>query len=292
MDNFRSARMQVGELLLAMIVEDIGKEETEVIVEGDAVRDARVVVLNKPELDEDGLPYLSNDLQRIRLKVSLDEVPSTQSFRAQQLNSISEVVKSLPPQYQAVLTPFVFALTDTPFKQEMIDALRKVQEFGSPEEVEKRIRSEIANELKGREIELKADKTQAEIKEIEARAVQIGVQAAFSAMQAGAQIAQAPVIAPLADVVMQTAGYQPPAPPGVDPNFATPQQIADAQGGAPGALESTGLPVVRQNTSPTYPPVPQSAMTGIETPDIDDNLLNRGHGNDADYFSPASGDPG
>ncbi len=39
--------------------------------------------------------------------------------------------------------------------------------------------------LKRRELELKERKAESEIKEIDARSVQIGVQAAYSAMQAG-----------------------------------------------------------------------------------------------------------
>lgn len=41
------------------------------------------------------------------------------------------------------------------------------------------------NDIKRRELALKEQRTASEIKEIEARAVQIGVQAAYAAMQAG-----------------------------------------------------------------------------------------------------------
>ena len=47
---------------------------------------------------------------------------------------------------------------------------------------------------------------------IVAKAVQIGVQSAFAAMQAGAQVAQMPMIAPIADTMMQGAGYKRPNP--------------------------------------------------------------------------------
>ena len=130
----------------------------------------------------------------------------------------------------------------------------------------------LANELKARELDLKTARTAAEVKEIEARAVQVGVQAAFAAMQAGAQIAQAPVVAPLADIVMQTAGYRPPDPPGQDPNFAVPP------GAAPEAVAAATPPLVQpppQNTSPTFPAKPRqggSGMGGIETAKTADNL--------------------
>ena len=101
-----------------------------------------------------------------------------------------------------------------------------------------------------------------------AEAVQTGVQAAFSAMQAGAQVAQMPQIAPIADVVMQGAGYKRPNPMGDDPNFPQPTAPAVAE-------QAQAAPEVRQNTSPTFPPVPDdgtSPIQGIETPATADNL--------------------
>lgn len=90
------------------------------------------------------------------------------------------------------------------------------------------------------------------------------------------------MIAPIADEVMKGAGYQMPNPVGDDPNFPTAPQAAAMNIRSPyiqgqGAMVgSEQLPQVQQNTSPSYPPVPQdapSAMTGIETPSTKDNLL-------------------
>ena len=117
-------------------------------------------------------------------------------------------------------------------------------------------------------------------------AVQIGVQAAFSAMQGGAQVAQMPMIAPIADAIMQGAGYQKPTPGGDDPNFPTPTQTAamnikspyiQGQGaeGTPAEAEAGAAADVQANTSPAFPPVPQDAGTGqqgIETLSTADNL--------------------
>lgn len=278
MDNFRAARSMVGELLIAMIVEDMGSQEHTVIIEGDAVREDRTVVINKPETSPlTGHPYLSNDLQRTRLKVALEDVPSTASYRGQQLNAMSEAVKSLPPQYQAAVLPFMVGLMDVPFRREVVEAIRTAGEQESPEQIEERIKQAVddalakaGNDLKARELDMKERKTTEEIEEIRARAVQIGVQAAYSAMQAGAQVAQMPQIAPIADVVMQGAGYKRPNPLGDDPNFPQPM-VAPVAPVQPGVM-----PEVQQNTSPAFPSVPQdggSPMAGIETPAITDNLV-------------------
>jgi hypothetical protein len=269
MDNRNAARTLIGELLLSLIVEDIGDQPTEIIIEGDAITEDRKITLNATELDEDGTPYLSNALQQIMLKVDLEDVPSTNSYRAQQLNAMSEAIKALPPQFQAAAMPFLASLMDVPFKRDLVEALRKAGAQEDPAAVEKRVRGEIANELKSRELDLKAAKNDAEVKQILAQAVQVGVQAAFSAMQAGQQIVMSPQVAPIADIVMQSAGYQEPVPAGIDPNYPIPTGIP--QQGTP------ALPVP-QNTSPTFPPIPASGpspMSGIETATPVDNFPKR-----------------
>lgn len=299
MGQFRRARTQVGELLMSMIVQDLGDEQHTIIIEGDAVRADRVVTINKPETDEaTGIPYLSNDLQRTMLKVGLEDVPSSKTYRGQQLNALSEAIKALPAQYQAAAMPFMASLMDVPFQRELVEALRAASAQESPEQVEQRIRQAVAdalakagNDLKVRELDMKERLTEAQIKQIMAQAVQTGVQAAFSAMQGGAQVAQMPMIAPIADAIMQGAGYQRPNPGGDDPNFPTPAQTAAMnikspyiQGQGPeggdsvagdARQEASAAPAVRENTSPTFPPVPQDAGTGergIETPTSADNL--------------------
>lgn len=282
MANFRAARTMIGELLISMIIEDLGDKQHEIIIEGDAVREDRSVVINKPETDPAGYTYLSNDLQRTRLKVSLEDVPSTASYRGQQLNAMSEAVKSLPQQYQAAMLPFMVSLMDVPFKRDVVEAIRAASEQDSPEQVEQRIKQAVEDalaksgtELKLRELAMKESRNDAEIERIMAQAVQIGVQAAYSAMQAGAQVAQMPMIAPVADEIMKGAGYK--AKPGDDPNF--PQATDTAAMNIKSPYMQPGGPVqediVRENTSPASPPVPATAstgMNGIETARTTDNF--------------------
>ncbi len=295
MGNFRRGRTMVGELLMSMIVQDMGKEETTVVIAGDALTPERTIVINRPEVDpQTGYPYLSNNLQRTRLMVGLEDVPSSPTYRGQQLNAMSEVVKAMPPQFQAVVMPLMASLMDVPFKDQLVQALQQAGAQETPEQVEKRIQEAVAqalkdagNELKARELDMKERKTDAEIKQIVAQAVQIGVQAAFGSMQGAAQVAQMPMIAPIADAIMQGAGYQKPTPGGDDPNFPVPAQTAamnikspyiQGQGpelAAEAEAEAGAVPPVRENTSPNFPPVvqePSTGQTGIETATPDDNL--------------------
>lgn len=283
MDKFRQARTQVGELLLALIISDIGTKQHEVIVDGNAVRSDRTVTLNMPQPDPvTGNVVLSNAIQQVRLKVALDDVPSTNSYRAQQLNALSESIKSMPSEYQVAVLPFLVQLMDVPFKDDVIKAIQEVSSNNSPDAIEKRIKSEVdaalaksGNEIRLMELKLKEQEIQSQIKLNEAKAVQTGVQASYSAMQAGAQIAQMPQIAPIADAVMAGAGYTDQG--GQDPNFPTPaQSVAQpAEAAQTHPDEAVKSVDVRQNTSPSFPPVPRTAdsgMGGIETQTPSDNM--------------------
>ena len=271
MDNFSAGRTLVGELLMAMVIEDLGQDEEVIVIEGDTLNPPRTVTLNHPEVDEQtGQVYLSNDVQRTRMKVALEDVPSSSSFRAQQLNSLSEAIKSLPPQSQIVMMPFMVDLMDLPRKKEVVEALRDAEKQPDPEAIYEDAKKELMHELKSRELDIRDRESLAREKLVAAQTVQTGVQASYSAMQAGAQVAQMPQIAPVADAIMQGAGYQKPSPGGDDPDFPTAEMVPPMPPQGPGPL-----PGVQANTSPAFPPVPDdgaSPMSGIETADVGDNL--------------------
>lgn len=271
MDNFSASRTLVGELLMAMVIEDLGQDEETIVIEGDTLNPPRSVTLNHPEVDNDtGQTYLSNDVQRTRMKVALEDVPSSSSFRAQQLNALSEAVKSLPPEAQQVMMPFMIDLMDLPRKKEVVEALRDAKEQPDPEAMREEVKRELMHELKSRELDIRDRESLAREKLVAAQTVQTGVQASYSAMQAGAQVAQMPQIAPVADAIMQGAGYQKPNPVGEDPNFPTAEMVPPMP-----QQDIEQMPGVQANTSPAFPPVPEdgaSPMTGIETADVGDNL--------------------
>lgn len=278
MDNFSAGRTLVGELLMAMVIEDLGQEEETIVIEGDTLNPARTVTLNAPEVDhQTGRTYLSNDVQRTRTKVALEDVPSSSSFRAQQLNALSESIKSLPPESQIVMMPFMVDLMDLPRKKEVVEALRDAQKTPDPKAIYEDAKKELMMDVKMRELDIreaelgiKKKDSEANTKLKQAQTVQAGVAASFAAMQAGTQVAQLPQIAPVADSIMQGAGYLRPKQSD-DPEFPTADMVPPMppQGPPDGAM------AVRQNTSPNSPPVPDdgtSPMTGIETMDTGDNL--------------------
>jgi hypothetical protein len=258
MDAFGFSRTLVGEMLLDMIIEDMGSEPTTVIIEGDTVRPERTVQLNVPEVDPaSGVHYLSNDVQRIKLKVALEDVPTTSSFRAQQLSVMGEAVKSMPANMQSAVMPFMVGLMDLPMKKDVIEAIKAASAQETPEAIEKRIQQAVqdalaksGNELKAREVQIKERKADAEIAKLVAEAVQTGIKSAFGAIQSGQLIAQMPQIAPIGDILLKNAGWQPPTPEGVDPDMPMPN-VSVPQG-----IVNPG------DTSPQTPSDPASQMAG------------------------------
>jgi hypothetical protein len=282
MEAFGRGRALVGECLLSMIIEDIGNEQETVVIEGDTIRPERTVVLNLPEVDpETGVEYLSNDVQRLRLKVALEDVPTSSSFRAQQLTTLGEAVKSMPPAMQAAVMPFMVGLMDLPYKKEVVEAIKAAAAQETPEAVEQRINQAVqdalaksGNDLKAREVAIKERKADSEIAKLVSESVESGLRAAFAAMQGAQIVAQMPQVAPVADVLLANAGWRAPNPLGQDPNIPQPaMQHAEMPGEmetgeAPDGDGMTGMHpgnMAQGDTSPLTPanPVaPASPMVG------------------------------
>lgn len=260
MDNFAAARTRVGELLMAMVIEDLGQEEETIVIEGDTLNPPRSVTLNAPEVDGDtGQVYLSNDVQRTRMKVALEDVPSTSSFRVQQLNSLSEAIKSLPPEAQQVMMPFLIDLMDLPRKKDVVQALRDAQQQPDPEAIAANAKQELMHDLKMRELDIREREAAAREKLMQAQTVNTGVTSTFAAMQAAEKIAMNPLIAPVGDVVLQGSGYRRPTE-GQDPNLPGPGQMPSPAGGVQPQTAMGGEP---GDTSPLTPSNPAADAVPI-----------------------------
>jgi hypothetical protein len=67
-----------------------------------------------------------NDIASAMVKVVLEDIPATPTFRAQQLQAFSQIVQTAPPAYQAVLYPAMLELSDVPNRHELAEQLRRV----------------------------------------------------------------------------------------------------------------------------------------------------------------------
>lgn len=122
-DNYRFARRLVGELLFQMVKQDMeGSPKKVSIGQG---KKKKVIVFNQPAIDpETGMRFVINDVAKVNPKVVLDDIPSTPTYRMQQLQMLTEVTKSLPPNLQGFVIDFIVEATDMPRRHEVADRLR------------------------------------------------------------------------------------------------------------------------------------------------------------------------
>lgn len=257
LDNFKAGRASVGDLLLSLILEDtIGKQES-VFINGQGIRPDKTVMLNVPAVDETGVPYLDNDIERIKLKTIVDNVPSAATFKQQQLAAMSEAFKSAPPQFQPIMLPFLLSLMDLPNREDLVRAIKDANGSGAnPEQVQEQVKQAVEQALvKAKhdvamaELQQRQPLIDAQVRKLIAEAVNKSVEGMYSATQAGNQIAMIPSVAPVADQILKSAGMQDhDAPPLIAP--------------APAGTQAATLPA---NTHPLFPANPDVGMqSGIE----------------------------
>jgi hypothetical protein len=283
-DGFKYGRNQVGQLLLFMLIED-SMEEEEVVVAGGLVKDDRTIVINQRVEDEEtGFKYKNNDVSRTKLKVTLSDVPSTPSFRQQQLSSLSEFGKASSPEIQAVLAPHLANLADVPNKEEIVAAIRAVTEAKTPEQIEKekqeaidKALAESGNALKERELDIKERLSEAQIEKLVNEAVAKSVDSIYAAMQTAGIITQNPATAQLADSVLNSSGFTDKDASPIVPELYGGQSVVPADIAQPQEEvynpDNMGVPTNTNPQTPTPAPSPVSPMVGvhegIETQEIE-----------------------
>lgn len=277
-DNLLTARTEVGERLLSFIIEDIGDKEERVLVSGGLLREDVEVVLNQSVFDEESKTnLLDNDIQRMEMKVVLEDVPSTPSFRTQQLQSMTEAFKSSPAQVQMIALPHLLNLMDVPNKDEIISAVKDMSKMPTEEEIKNKIQSSVeaalmkANiGLKERELDIKERISAASIGKMSSEEVSNSIDALYSAVQAAREMLATPGIAPVADQVAKSAGFRDRDAP---PIYASPAARRNTSPMFPPRVQAPEIPEPTVST-PEQPVSPDiGAKEGIEAPGtIDDNL--------------------
>ncbi len=129
-DNFRYARRLVGQQLLAILIADLAGKTSAIAVNQGTSR--KLVYFNRQVMTDAG-PALENDVTTAQVKVVLEDIPATPSFRAQQLQAFSQVLQSAPPAYQKVLYPAMLELSDVPNRHELAAQLRQVAGVTGPD---------------------------------------------------------------------------------------------------------------------------------------------------------------
>lgn len=182
-DNYRVAKRLVGEELLSLVKEDT-TGQVDVMV--DTGTSKRRVMVNIPRVDERGMRYKENDVQVAPVRVALQDVPSTPTYRAQQFAQMSEILKSMPPQYQALLIPFVIEMTDFAHRKEIAEFLRRqagiVQDPDSPEVQQA---NQQQAQMQQAQLEAQMQDAQSKVAERQARAQKLMAEAQKLQVQMG-----------------------------------------------------------------------------------------------------------
>jgi hypothetical protein len=188
-DNYRFARRQVGDMLFSLVREDMAGVETQVAVQPQGAREKQIIVLNQRMPDGS----VANNTTSANIKVVLEDVPSTPAFRAQQLQVLSEVVKSLPEMMQMMTVDVLIGLTDVPEKALLIERLRKAANIQDLPPEQEAAAMQQQQQIQAEALRLQAEAAMANIEESKAKAaktvaeadkIRVETEAAMMAMQA------------------------------------------------------------------------------------------------------------
>jgi hypothetical protein len=188
-DNYRYSRRLVGERLLDLVRDDLIGVEVEVQT-GEPGRRRKVVLnqrIERPQsaTEDVAIGMMRNDVASASVKVALDDVPSSPSYREQQFKSLAELTKGLPPNLQAIVAPFVIEASDLQRRREMSDTMRKALGMPTPKTKEEEEQAEQAQQQALQEVQaIQKRMALAELAEREAKVEEIKAQAAKTRAEA------------------------------------------------------------------------------------------------------------
>jgi hypothetical protein len=199
-----------------------------------------------------------NDVTIGKYDVIVSDTPTHASYMDAEYDKMMSMIEKgvpIPPEY----------LIDSSNVRKKYDIIKQIKSSGEPSPLEK---AEMA--LKEAEAAVK----QAQAVKAEADSIAATVKAQYEAIQTAATIAEVPAVAPLADSILRSAGFEdkdaPPIIPGAE------AAVAGAANPGPELPTPAGVPGVNRNTSPMYPPQPPSPGAGIgrgsETQTPEDNV--------------------
>ena len=277
-DNYRRARRKVHELLLELTKEELADRKN---VSVEVMRDIggpKTVTLNAEKQLEDGTWVVENNVSDVNVRVVLESTPKSETYQQAQMMATSELLKSAPPDLQALLMPaFMRMATTIPGHNQIADMLAQragmLDENGKPQDprvsdLQKQVQA-LQQQLEAKHpqelLQAQVDKLTAQTREIEentgkvvAEKVETLLKSFFSSIQTATLVAQNPTVAPIGDMLMAASGYVRPVG-GTDPNIAVP--ATPVQG-----VQEAGTPNFHPNlpATPSAPPVPQQTMPQAE----------------------------
>lgn len=215
-----------------------------------AAKVVRIVGENKPvewlkinQYDEAEGRY-TNDITKSQADFIVSEQDFKASIRQAMFESLMDLVSKLPPQIGLQFLDLVVDFADVPNKDELVKRIRAINGQSDPSrkptpEEQQQINAQQQKQAEVEQVQIDtakaelakaqasakkmladADQSAAKTKEIVANAIQIGVTAAYEALQAAQIVATVPNVTPVADAVLAGAGYVDQG--GQDPNLPPP----------------------------------------------------------------------
>lgn len=272
-DNHRFAMQQLGQLKLSMIEQFYSEEKVVRLIGGRG--NATLIELNKP--DEHG--RIINDVTAMEADFIISEQDYKSTLRQAMFESLFDIMGRMAQMGQDGLKAamnmldLVVDMADLPNKDELVRRIREINGQSDPDsevtpeqeqakeaaakaQQDQQALMQATGEAQLAKLQAQVEQLQAQSKKIDADNLTQMVTAMYTAMQAGQIIATVPGVAPVADAILQGAGYQ--DKNGQDANIPAP--VAPA----PAAMPQE-LPQLQQT---------DGAQAGIETP-ANDGVINQ-----------------
>jgi hypothetical protein len=233
-DNLLLARKQEGELTLSCVEQYMTEPRTIRVAEG--IGKGERVNINEPteDVDEDGQIIYRNDLAKRRASFVVGEQAWKQAYAEAAFESLLEVLSQLAtaaPQAVINMLDLVFDMhPNLPKKRQIVQRIRAINGQTDPdaklspeEEAAKQQKEAIAQEqfeLQLQMLRSQVAEARAKGEKLDAEAVSTRLAAIYEAAQAAQVLSTLPVIAPIADELLRSAGAK---------DFNTPQVIQQPQ---------------------------------------------------------------
>ncbi len=168
-DNYRNAKLRAAERLFDYIVDDtmdLNDVGVDTDMQGDGKR--HKIVLNR--MRADGLR--DNDVVMAHTRIALGETPASVTYLQQKFQQLTEIIKSMPPEMQAVMMDLVVRAAALPESEEMLERIRELTGYGpEPKDPQKR-QAMIENQQRQQELQQRMEQLQMMITEAELMATQ------------------------------------------------------------------------------------------------------------------------
>lgn len=129
-DNFRASLEHTGRILIDLIPKIYDNERVIRIIGEDEKEES--VPINQVLMGVDGIPVMVNDLGAAVFDVRVSIGPSYSTKRAETMASLTEFVKSLPPELQAISVDLIAKASDWPGAELLAKRFKNVIQASNP----------------------------------------------------------------------------------------------------------------------------------------------------------------